>query len=658
MTGNALIPHGNLTLVAQEKDTHSIDLQALREIVEGTSAETGAGFFDALVKHLARSIGTKCAWVTEWLPDQRRLRALSFWNGENYTPDYEYPIANTPCESVIESRQLVIIPDRLIELYPKDPDLPPHGAMSYMGVPLFDTDDQILGHLAVLDDKPASENESVTAIFNIFAGRAGAELRRLRRDRALHEREQKLSLMFEGAMDAIIEFDSDFRITNLNAAAVRVFGGSVSKRIGKGLDQLLTRESGDKLTYLMAELGRQNDGKQSTWIPDGLEGVGPEGKRFPAEATLSRYELAGRTFYTLILRNVHERVAAEERIRLLMGEADYLRGEIDAIQGFEEIVGASPALRHVLKDVERVAGMDTTVLITGETGTGKELIARAIHRRSGRAAKPLITVNCAAISANLQESEFFGHEKGAFTGAVQRRDGRFKLADGGTIFLDEVGEMSLDLQAKLLRVLQEGEFEPVGSSRTVRVNVRVVAATNRDLEQMSKQGLFRADLKYRLNVFPLHLPSLRERGDDVVLLAEMFARQLAKRRGLSVASLSEAQKSRLRGYEWPGNVRELQNVIERAFITSVDGKTLNLDRALPDIESIAIPPTRVDSGEGRVLTATELKDFERKNIETALIATKGRVSGPGGAAELLGLNANTLASRMRALGIAKQSSKS
>ena len=643
--------------MSQEQNAHAIDPQALREIVEGTSAETGAGFFDALVKHLARSIGTKCAWVTEWLPDQRRLRALSFWNGENYTPDYEYSITNTPCEDVVESRRPVIIHDRLIDLYPKDPDLSSLGAMSYMGVPLFDTDGQILGHLAVLDDKPTSENESVTAIFNIFAGRAGAELRRLRRDRALHEREQKLSLMFEGAMDAIIEFDSDFRITNLNAAAVRVFGGSVSDRIGKGLDQLLTKESGDKLTYLMTELGRQDDGKQSTWIPDGLEGVGPEGKRFPAEVTLSRYELAGRTFYTLILRNVHERVAAEERIRSLMGEADYLRAEIDAIQGFEEIVGSSPALRHVLKDVERVAGMDTTVLITGETGTGKELIARAIHRRSGRAAKPLITVNCAAISANLQESEFFGHEKGAFTGAVQRRDGRFKLADSGTIFLDEVGEMSLDLQAKLLRVLQEGEFEPVGSSRTVRVNVRVVAATNRDLEQMSKQGLFRADLMYRLNVFPVNLPSLRERGEDVVLLAEMFARQLGKRRGLSVAALSEPQKRKLRGYDWPGNVRELQNVIERAFITSVDGKTLNLDRALPDIESIAVSVPRIDSGEDRVLTAKELKDLERKNIETALIAAKGRVSGHGGAAELLGLNANTLSSRMRALGIAKQSSR-
>src|SRR5262249_10061380 len=229
-------------------------------------------------------------------------------------------------------------------------------------------------------------------------------------------------------------------------------------------------------------------------------------------------------------------------------------------------------------------------------------------------------------------------------------------SDGSTFYLDDVREMALDLQAKLLRVLQEGEFEPVGSSRTVRVNVRVVAATNRDLEQMSKQGLFRADLMYRLNVFPVHLPSLRERGEDVVLLAEMFARQLGKRRGVTVAVLSEAQKRRLRGYDWPGNVRELQNVIERAFITSVDGKTLNLDRALPDVEPISITSPRNDIGESRVLTAKELKDLERKNIEAALVAAKGRVSGPGGAAELLGLNPNTLASRMRVLGIAKSKS--
>src|SRR5262245_17914008 len=640
--------------MVQHLNIQPFDPQALFEIVEGTSTETGEGFFDALVKHLARALGTRCAWVTEWLPEHRRLRAISFWAADSYLSDFEYAIADTPCESVVENRRLIIIPDRLIDLFPCDPYLEPFGALSYMGVPLLDTDGQILGHLAVLDDAPMSENEPATAIFHIFAGRAAAELRRLRRDRAIREREQKLSRLFDGAMDAIVEFDSDFRITNLNSAATRVFGRSASEPDNWALGELLTTESGNKLTYLISEVGRQPNGMQSLWIPDGIEGISADGSPFPAEATLSRYELDGRAYYTLILRNIHERLEAEKRIRSLIGETAYLRAEIDALQGFEEIVAGSPTLRRILTDVEKVAALDTTVLITGETGTGKELIARAIHRCSNRAQKPLIAVNCAAISANLQESEFFGHEKGAFTGAVQRREGRFKLADGGTIFLDEVGEMSIDLQAKLLRVLQEGEFEPLGSSRTIRVDVRIIAATNRNLEQMAKAGLFRADLMYRLNVFPVHLPPLRERGDDVVHLAEIFARNLAKKRGRTVAPFTESGKARLRRYEWPGNVRELQNVIERAFITSVDGRTLNLDRALPDAETqpAAVHPP-VGAGADRVLTVKELKDFEGKNIERALVAAKGRISGPGGAADLLGLNANTLASRMKTLGIRK-----
>jgi transcriptional regulator with GAF, ATPase, and Fis domain len=234
----------------------------------------------------------------------------------------------------------------------------------------------------------------------------------------------------------------------------------------------------------------------------------------------------------------------------------------------------------VLADIEQVAKGQTTVLITGETGTGKELMARAIHHRSRRADKPLITVNCAAIPATLQESEFFGHEKGAFTGATQRRDGRFKLADGGTIFLDEVGELPLDLQAKLLRVLQEGEFEPVGSSKTLRVDIRVIAATNRNLERMVKDGTFRNDLLYRLNVFPIHVPPLRERRDDTVLLAQAFAQHLARRSGQTVAPLTEADTRKLMRYDWPGNVRELQNVIERAFITSHDGRRRSMALAV------------------------------------------------------------------------------
>jgi PAS domain S-box-containing protein len=647
--------------MAAKRSPRSFDQNALREIVEGTAAETGEAFFDELVKHLARAIGTKCAWVTEWLEPERRLRALSFWVGDGYYGDFEYAIADTPCEPVIDNRRLVHVPERVLELYAHDPSLEPLGAVSYIGVPLFDTDGRILGHLAVLHDAPLPEDEQVAAIFNIFAGRAAAELRRLRRDRDIREREQKLSRLIDSAMDAIVELDGDLCVAGMNSAAERIFGCDAATVHESPFAGFITRESRGKLAYLTGELKRQPEGKQSLWIPDGLDAVAADGagfpaEAFPAEATLSRFEVAGRPFYTLILRNINERLEAEERIGDLLSETAYLRAEIDALHGFDEIVGQSPALRRVLADVERVADADTTVLITGETGTGKELIARAIHRRSARSRKPLITVNCAAIAANLQESEFFGHERGAFTGATQRRDGRFKLADGGTIFLDEVGEMPLDLQAKLLRVLQEGEFEPVGGSRAVRVDVRVITATNRDLERMAKEGTFRTDLLYRLNVFPLHVPPLRERGDDILLLAEAFARNLARSRGGTVAPLTEACKAKLQRYGWPGNVRELQNVIERALITSADGRRLNLERALPETTaspagSSAARPESAAPEEGRILTAAELRDLERDNLLRALQAAGWKISGADGAAERLGVNPNTLSSRMKALGI-------
>ncbi len=626
-----------------------MDAAVLREIAAGVVGETGEAFFQELVRHLARALGTKCVWVTEWLESERRLRALSFWVADGFHGDYEYRIDGTPCEAVVDDRRLVHVPDRVVELYATDPDLAPLGAVSYLGIPLLDTDGGVLGHLAVMDDRPMPEDPQAVAVFRIFASRAAAELRRLRRDRALREREEELRRLFESAMDAILELDGALRVTRVNAAAERVFGRPAPELAGASFEDLLTAGSRGKLVYVVQDLGRRAPERRSQWIPDGLEAVRADGRTFPAEATISRFDVAGRPAYALILRDIDERVDAERRIRALLAEAESLRDELGALHGFDEIVGESPALRMLLADVERVAGEDTTVLITGETGTGKELIARAIHRRSGRAERPMVAVNCAAIAANLQESELFGHEKGAFTGAVQRRDGRFVMADGGTLFLDEVGEMPLDLQAKLLRVLQEGEVHPVGAARPRAVDVRVVAATNRDLERMAAEGAFRTDLLYRLDVFPLRVPPLRERGDDVLLLAEAFARKLAARRGREAAALTPEDRARLRRYDWPGNVRELQNVIERAWITSPDGRRLNLERALPRAAGDAAAPP--DPGTDRVLTAGEMAALERANLLRALDAAGWKVSGPGGAAERLGLPPNTLASRMKALGI-------
>jgi PAS domain S-box-containing protein len=628
---------------------------ALRQILEGTAKETGEQFFYALVEHLAKALGVSGAWVTIW-HGETRLRAVAFWLDGDFVLDYEYELAGTPCEPVYRERRLVHIQDRLVELYPNDPDLKPMGAVSYMGVPLLDVDGTILGHLAILDKRPLPAEPRVFALFRIFAARAAAELQRIRAEAQIREREERLRRLFDSAMDAIVEFDQDLSVTRFNPAAEQAFHCTAGEAVGANFGRFLVDESRQRLKRLVEEIRAHPPGRQSLWIAGGLRALAGEGREFAAEATLSRFEVERRAFYTLILRNVNDRLEAEKKIHTLVAEAEYLRDEIKALGGFEEILGQSEVLKAVLQDVEQVAPTDTTVLILGETGTGKELIARAIHGASRRKDKALITINCAAIPAALMESEFFGHERGAFTGATQKREGRFALADHGTIFLDEVGELSLDLQAKLLRVLQEGEFTPVGGSQTKKVDVRVIAATNRDLAQAVRDGRFRDDLFYRLNVFPLSIPPLRERGDDIVALASAFALRFAQRFGRAIAPLTDEGKRRLKAYGWPGNVRELQNVIERAVITSRDGR-LNLDRALPMVpgygkEEPATPPiATTQEAPKRILNVRELEQLERENILCALESSGWRVAGKDGAAHLLGLNPSTLNSRIRALNI-------
>jgi len=327
-------------------------------------------------------------------------------------------------------------------------------------------------------------------------------------------------------------------------------------------------------------------------------------------------------------------------------ESIVLREEIDKTSMFEEIVGASPPLRTVLSHVSKVAPTDSTVLITGETGTGKELIARAIHKRSPRSARAFVAVNCAAIPPSLIASELFGHERGAFTGALQRRQGRFELADGGTLFLDEVGELPAETQIMLLRVLQEREFERVGGSGPVRVNVRVIAATNRDLQAAVADGTFRADLFYRLNVFPLDVPALRDRRSDVPLLVEYFTHRYAKRVGKRIRRVAKATSTLLQSYDWPGNIRELQNVIERAVIVC-DSDTLSIDARWLSGRPLGTEPVAS-------LSTGTLAAHETDAIEAALTHSKGRVAGPFGAAGRLGVPASTLESKIKALQIDKR----
>ncbi len=346
--------------------------------------------------------------------------------------------------------------------------------------------------------------------------------------------------------------------------------------------------------------------------------------------------------------DIEERRQSEERVR---NENLALRDEIDRTSMFEEIVGSSRPLRNVLQMVGRVAPADSTVLLLGETGTGKEMIARAIYKRSNRADRAFIRVNCAAIPSSLIASELFGHEKGAFTGALDRRVGRFESANGGTIFLDEIGELPAETQISLLRVLQEREFERVGSSKPISVDVRVLAATNRDLNAAVAAGTFRQDLFYRFNVFPIHIPPLRDRVDDIPLLAEYFIDRYARKIGIKIRSIERKTLELLQAYDWPGNVREFQNVIERAIVLC-DGETFSVDpswlkRESPRPVAPAVPLGTISEHE------REFAQNEREMIEAALAAAHGRISGPSGAAAALGISRQTLEYRIKNLGINK-----
>lgn len=631
--------------------------EAIRSILEGTSSEVGEAFFSSLVENLSKVLHTHGAWITEYVEDKKHLRSMAFFLGGAWVKSFEYPIVGTACEVVVEEKRLVHIRDNLFERFRGNPEvgraLPNLKAVSYLGIPFEDTDGRILGHLSVIDQLPIPEDPQVFNVFRIFANRASAEMRRLRAEKDIIQREEKLRRLFDSAMDAIIEFDSDYKVTRLNPAAAKLFGYGSGRMQGRLFNLLLTKESSGKLMRISEFLDAKPEGEKFIWIPEGIRAVSEAGAEFPAEATLSSYQMGKERFYTLILRNVNERLEAENKIRSLTSVSEYLKEEIKSLTGEDKIIGESEPLRKVLEDVKKVAGTEATVLILGETGTGKELIARSIHSSSRRADKPFVKVNCPAIPGNLMESEFFGHEQGAFTGATRKREGRFTIADGGTIFLDEIGELPLDLQSKLLRVLQEGEFEPVGSSKTIKVNVRVIAATNRDLLKEVKEGRFREDLYYRLNVFQIELPPLRERSEDIEKLARAFMEKFSVRNGITLSPLSTEDIARLKSYPWPGNIRELQNVIERAVITSIGGRA-NFERALPESKGRSAAPDAApgtDPGSDAVLSDSDLRELEKNNILRALKKAGWKISGKDGAAALLGIPPSTLNSKIKVFGI-------
>jgi formate hydrogenlyase transcriptional activator len=612
------------------------DLSALREIVEGTAQASGVAFFRSLVKHLAMAVEAKYAFVAEFAGSNTRVRTIAYYGDGQLLENEEWDLAGTPCEEVVKGN-VCHHAVGVSRIFPRDVALVERGIESYRGVPLVAPNGEHLGHLAVFDTRPMPEEPRKTLIFRIFAARAVAELARLHIEQSLVESELRYRDLFEEAPIAYVHEDLESRFISANRAAIRILGLKPDEVVGTvGLslaadtpdNQRRIREAlasvgqGTDMEGVVLELRRKDTGK-SVWV-QWWSKPGPHGKYT-------------RTMFV----DITERVLLEQEQVRLRAENVYLQEEIKADHNFEEIVGQSPLLLRTLENVRRVAPTDASVLISGESGTGKELIARAIHFNSKRRDKPLIKLNCAALPAGLVESELFGHEKGAFTGAIARRIGRFELADGGTIFLDEIGEIPLEVQAKLLRVLQEREIDRVGGKSPIAVDVRVIAATNRDLLAAVRDRTFREDLYYRLNVFPVFVPPLRERKEDIPLLAHFLVKKFGTQIGKPIEEISDEAISRLREYHWPGNVRELENVIERALIVST-GPVLQIDS-----EFLSTAPAATASAG----TDSSLLAVERDHIYRVLEQTGGVVEGPKGAARILDMHPNTLRSRMKKLGL-------
>lgn len=458
----------------------------------------------------------------------------------------------------------------------------------------------------------------------------------------------KMSGLINGAMDAIIMFDEKFRIILTNPSAN---GLLKNKDVLQRNVLFFFDDTSANLIESLVKSGLDDNSKAfNNYLPEVVKVIGSDDTETLNEGTISRYGNDSETFYTLILRNIEERLIAQDKINQLTTRTKYLEEEIIQLTSNHGILAEDQSMVNVLNLIEQVANTDATVLINGETGTGKELVARAIHTASDRCEKPLIRINCGAIPVNLIESELFGHEKGAFTGATVARKGRFLMADKGTIFLDEIGELPLDLQPKLLRVIQEGEFDPLGSSSTIKVDVRIIAATHRDLLEFSKAGKFREDLFYRLNVFPIVVPALKDRGNDVCLIAENMVLEFSKKLNKPVTALTKQQKNLFLEYEWPGNVRELQNLVERAIIVSKNGK-IDWNQIIPNSHKETLAPNLEEPN--KVLTSNEIVQIEKENILKALRQTNWKISGDQGAAALLKLRPTTLTSKIKALGIVR-----
>ncbi|MCU1266496.1 MAG: domain S-box [Acidobacteria bacterium] len=462
--------------------------------------------------------------------------------------------------------------------------------------------------------------------------------------------------VFEAESEWVNSYEADQHLSHLGVSPIPVCWTLVGYASGYASAVL-----GKEVFFVETECVGRGDARCLAYGSTNIE-PGSEVARRALEYSL----LSDEEFMSLIKRSKGERASLQnfleelekrslelakehERVRELESQVVYLQESLNESYNVSELVGVSPSFKQVMRDVAQVAGSDATVLLTGETGTGKELIARAIHSRSERKQRPLVTVNCAALPAGLVESELFGHEKGAFTGAAQRRLGRFEIANGATIFLDEVGEIPLETQSKFLRVLQEGEFERVGGTQTIKVDVRVIAATNQPLQKLVAEGKFRSDLFYRLNVFPIRLPPLRERREDIRLLTNYFAQKFRARFRKNISSIEQETLERLLHYPWPGNIRELEHVVERAVLLA-EGTVLKINLPLAGNETVNHEQAAQAASPAKTKLMT-FEEMERHYLQEVLKRTGGVIAGKGGAAEILNLPASTLRSRMKKLGL-------
>jgi len=637
------------------------DLDDLNQLAAGASRLRGDALFPELARFIANALGSSEALISE-LIDGEHVRTLAVFAHGASEPNYEYELAGTPCKDVLEGRTLHV-ESGLADRFPHTSQ----GYQGYFGVPLTGAKGEILGHLCVYDASALQVSARQQLFCEIFAGRAAGELQRLAAERQMRESEERFRDLFDEAPIAYVHEGLDSRFIRANKTAMRVLGvkpEEVPHMVGKDMAPK-TPDAQARMRQAFESVGK---GADTSGVV--LELLRHNDKRPIFIQWWSRPDPSG-TYTRTMFVDITERVLMEREQAKLQAQNRYLQEEIKSVHNFEEIIGASSGLVKVLDNVRRVAPTEATVLICGETGTGKELIARAIHSTGRRAERPFIKLNCAALPPGLVESELFGHEKGAFSGAIMRREGRFELANGGTIFLDEIGELPLDVQAKLLRVLQEQEFERVGSSNTIKVDVRIVAATNRDLRKAVRDGEFREDLYYRLNVFPVELPPLRARAEDIPLLVQFFAQKYAPRVGRRIDGVDPDTLMALSRYPWPGNIRELENLVERALILNtstalkippemlaVDSGTQHAEIAAAATGLHRAPSFPVPSPTEEIEDTenTGLHHVQREHILRVLNATHWIIEGNSGAALKLGMKPATLRHRMKKLGIARSHS--